>query len=243
MRMITLFGKEISKQSKGELEAEKKAEKWLHRLLSHQREKLIIEAQRKKPSWIRNNKIELLDIYCENLEGMIAEIDYYLPRSVYDDASKRYRRVHKKEYLERARLKSHDRDLRVNRKNAMKRDGISGLTWDREKFDLVAADRGYQTEEGVTYAISKQLKMDLAKTSLLLRLGRFTWGQVLVIGAMFRMTPKEFCDIFLAGYFADEYGEYRASFDNLDLSELVKRAAVPSKADVAIMEADTAEAD
>ena len=62
--------------------------------------------------------------------------------------------------------------------------------------------------------------------------GRFTWGQVLVLGAWLQMTPKEFCDIFLSGYFTEYYGRYIASYDNLDREVLLKRATALSKKEI-----------
>ena len=49
----------------------------------------------------------------------------------------------------------------------------------------------------------------------LLRTGCFTWGQALVVGALFEMTPKEFADCFMSGYFKEvREGEFRAVVDD-----------------------------
>ena len=52
------------------------------------------------------------------------------------------------------------------------------------------------------------------------------------IGAMLEMTPKEFCDVFLPGYFKDEHGEFRATHDNLDKRTLLRTAIRPELIEV-----------
>ena len=47
--------------------------------------------------------------------------------------------------------------------------------------------------------------------------GAMPWG-------ILQMTPKEFCDTFLAGYFTEQFGDYRADYENLRKDELLKRA-------------------
>lgn len=83
--------------------------------------------------------------------------------------------------------------------------------WDRGILRDIANDRGYRTDEAVTYAISKELMVHMSTAKKLLRTGCFTWGQALVVGALFEMTPKEFADCFMSGYFKEvREGEFRA---------------------------------
>ena len=93
---------------------------------------------------------------------------------------------------------------------------------------LIASDRGYQTEGALIADITKELVLDRTSAKLLVDKGRFTWGQVLCLGAMLDMTPKEFCDTFLADYFVETHGEYRAAFDNMDKYTLLKNAIRPA---------------
>lgn len=93
--------------------------------------------------------------------------------------------------------------------------------WSVEKFRLVARDRGFQTEQALVYAVSKQLACSLRAARLLIQTGRFSWGQVLALGSMLEMTPKEFCDVFLYGYFKEsEVGTFRAYVE--DVSPLLQ---------------------
>lgn len=93
--------------------------------------------------------------------------------------------------------------------------------WDRGVLRAIASDRGYRTEEAVAYALSKELKVYMHNAKQLLKTGCFTWGQALVVGALFEMTPKEFADCFMAGYFREvREGEYRAVVD--DVSALIQ---------------------
>lgn len=96
--------------------------------------------------------------------------------------------------------------------------------WDKRKLMMVAKDRGYMSEISVAYAIEQELDYPKRAIKTLMDTGKFTWGQVLVIGAMFEMTPKEFCDTFMLGYFVEQGGEWRASFDNIDKNGLLAKA-------------------
>lgn len=100
------------------------------------------------------------------------------------------------------------------------------LQWDRRKLMLVAADRGYFSEQAVAYAIEECLEMPKYAIQKLLKEGKFTWGQVLVIGALFEMTPKEFCDTFMLGYFVEHGGKWQASFDNIDKNGLLAQTPI-----------------
>ena len=87
--------------------------------------------------------------------------------------------------------------------------------WDKEKLMMVASDRGYRTRSAVAYAIAQELEITMGSAKWLLNNGAFTWGQAIVIGALFEMTPKEFADSFLAGYFKEvRDGDYRAVIED-----------------------------
>lgn len=83
--------------------------------------------------------------------------------------------------------------------------------WDRGVLRSIARDRGYRTDESVVYAVSIELKIAMSAARVLLETGTFSWGQVLAVGALFEMSPKEFADVFLKDYFQETRdGEYRA---------------------------------
>lgn len=88
-------------------------------------------------------------------------------------------------------------------------------TWNRECFDCVCRDRGYQSDSSVALKLSEELGYSTKTIKEMLRTGRMTWGQVLVIGSVFEMTPREFCDSFLYGYFQPRGSDaYRANVEN-----------------------------
>ena len=91
------------------------------------------------------------------------------------------------------------------------------LTWDMAKLMQVAGDRGYFTELAVTAAVSEALNISIGGADKLLQSGKMSWGQCMVIGAVFEMTPKEFCDVFMSGYFVEVAdGVFRAQVDDID---------------------------
>lgn len=95
------------------------------------------------------------------------------------------------------------------------------VSWDINKLMQVAKDRGYFSEVAVTAVISETLDITLTSTNRLIQSGRLSWGQCMIIGSVFEMTPKEFCDVFMAGYFkqvAD--GVFKASITEEELLAL-----------------------
>lgn len=91
------------------------------------------------------------------------------------------------------------------------------ITWDIETLMSVARDRGFFTEMAVTATIAENLKTTIHGASALLKSGKLSWGQCMVIGAVFEMTPKEFCDVFMSGYFVEVAdGVFRAKVDDID---------------------------
>lgn len=75
--------------------------------------------------------------------------------------------------------------------------------WDYNKLKMIAQDRGYYTDMAVYAAVSDEMDMSINGAKKLLETGRMSWGQILLIGALFEMTPIEFCDVFLSGYFKE----------------------------------------
>lgn len=85
-------------------------------------------------------------------------------------------------------------------------------TWDADRFRLIARDRGYYSDESLAAIISETLDCTLIFAKRLIKTGRISFNQCLVLGSLFEMTPKEFCDAFLGGYFKEvgESGVFRA---------------------------------
>ena len=239
VRMITLWNKDVPDMDKGELEAELRVQKWLVYLIQRAKGRLLIDKEQKKPSWIRDNKLEFCDMYLLNLEALIAEIEVFIPRRAYEGDKFINSERRRRESARRSKVLIDDNSERKWAKTVASRQGIN-LQWDKELFLLVGKDRGYQTEEALVYAVEKELDLSRNKAKLLVDHGRFTWGQVMCIGAMLEMTPREFCDVFMSGYFVEYMGEYYASYDNIDKTALLKRAVIPSEQK---NEADTEQSD
>ncbi len=77
------------------------------------------------------------------------------------------------------------------------------LTWDADKLMEIAKDRGYFTDYAVMAAVAEALNITLRGADGLIKSGKMSWGQCMVIGSVFEMTPKEFCDVFMSGYFVE----------------------------------------
>ena len=85
------------------------------------------------------------------------------------------------------------------------------LDWERSRLDTVARTRGFRTKEGVDYAVANELSITMRSATRLINNGKLTWGQCILIGALFEMTPKEFCDVFMYNYFKETpTGDFRA---------------------------------
>ena len=171
----------------------------------------------------REDAIAMYDIYLKNLEGLISELEFYKDRRA--EAPKKGESVQMR-YIRRKQYKENEKRIRNDTFKVWKytkqtqREGI-GILWNRKKFEQIAYDRGYQTESAIINAIDEELRVGRAKAEAMMNKGRFTWGQVLCLGALFQMTAKEFCDCFLAGYFENMFGEYRASYTNIDKDALL----------------------
>ena len=87
--------------------------------------------------------------------------------------------------------------------------------WDFNKLRLIAQDRGYYSDMSIYAAVSDEMDMSINGAQKLLKTGRMSWGQILIIGALFEMTPLEFCDVFLSGYFREVVsGKWVATIDD-----------------------------
>ena len=90
--------------------------------------------------------------------------------------------------------------------------------WDKETFYSIVSDRGFRNDIALIYYVSKELGCSRGRIREILNTGRMSWGEVLCLGAVFEMTPKEFCDCFLHDYFrAYAEGVYRAAVDDYGL--------------------------
>lgn len=184
---------------------------------------------------LREDKVTFLEIYKTNLEALIDELEFYKDRRA---EAKKDRETSAQRYERRLRYKKTQEKLSAdttdvqNWKKSVNRAGIN-LSWDKEKFMLIANDRGYQTEAAVVLAIQKELGYSKARARVALNSGKFTWGQVMCLGALMQMTPKEFCDTFLNGYFVDYYGNYIASYKNVSKEALLKASVKPDAPEMA----------
>ena len=87
--------------------------------------------------------------------------------------------------------------------------------WDYDRLKKIAADRGWYGEPSISGYVAQELRITVSSAQRLLKSGKMSWGQAVVIGAAFEMTPAEFCDCFLHGYFREEVdGKWIAVVDN-----------------------------
>lgn len=225
-KMLTLFGEDIGKLKYDDLKRERAMQRYLfvktRSLLRAESYKLD---QMEKPTQVAKDKVAILGVYLTHLEAFIEEIDYWLGKRFEPEENWRKnvkRRWQIREENQQKRKENIAENARLYKwEKSLDRDRFL-TSWDKEKFLSIATDRGYQTEEALVQAVGKQLNLDRARAIRILENGRFTWGQVLCLGAMLQVTPKEFCDTFLNGYFIDQFGEYRADFDNISQAELLK---------------------
>lgn len=233
-KMLTLFGVDLKELKYDELKRERAMQvyllKWVRKQLSREQ---YFKEQRIKNTQVGNDKIDFLGIYVNNLESFIREIDYWLDRKFEPERTQRRERreaVRQANKIRHRRMMAEDvRTLRLSR--TIEKDSLY-VSWDKDRFLLIAADRGYQTENALIADIAEELVLDRSGVRLLIDKGRFTWGQVLCLGAMLEMTPKEFCDTFLAGYFVEQSDDYRASYDNMNKYDLLKNAIRPDVIEV-----------
>lgn len=228
VKMLTLFGKDPKEMNWEELSRERRCQQFLLTFIKPIAKRCKAKAEEGVPSRkayevFRQDKADFCVIYIKGLEAFIAELDYWMDRRAKPKEIRNsiWTRNVKRENARRRQTYLNDNFTKFAQERMD--DGLY-VSWDKDKFDLIANDRGYQTDEMLLSAVAEELHMSRTNARLAIQGGRFTWGQVLCLGAMMEMTPKEFCDTFLSGYFVDRYGDYRAEYDNLDKTALLKRA-------------------
>lgn len=223
-KMITLFGREPSELRFNDLKRERRCQSFLLTRIKMMLNQAYAEAEKNPNSTIRADKVAFFEMYKQHLEALMEECDFWLDRRaepLSNSNGRRHKSVIRGENAKRRKRVIADNRVRYDL--AQTKDGFN-VSWDRDTFFLVATDRGYQTEEAVVSMVGKELRLDRFRAKLSLEDGKFTWGQVLVLGAFMEMTPKEFCDTFLAGYFQEAFGEYRADYEHINKEALLKRA-------------------
>lgn len=104
------------------------------------------------------------------------------------------------------------------------------ITWDIDTLMSVARDRGYFTEIAVIATIAEALNISVQGAKMMLTVGKLSWSQCIIIGAVFEMTPKEFCDVFLHGYFKEVAdGVFKAQVDDIESLLDAPYKALPRK--------------
>lgn len=248
VKMLTVFG-DVSKMRYNDLRAERRAQKFLLRVINtalkaeraknetaHKALAKADEGRNRFSAELSDHKVALLEAYADSLEALIKDIDYQMSRKSepesnaesYHGNPRKTKRAIREENARKRKMVTQQASLEAHARKSMEYDGLL-VSWDKDRFLLVAEDNGYQTESALIYAVAKELNLNRARAEALINRGRFTWGQVLCLGAMLGMTPKEFCDVFLAGYFVDRYGEYVADYENLCKEELLRKAIKPPK--------------
>lgn len=235
-KMLTLFGRDLSKLDYKSLEREWRSQKQIlneikqgrlrqqialdKRIAKEQAGEKIVTSKR-----IAEDKLTLFDIYITHLEAFVREIEYWMGKRTEplsnehgekSTAQIRALNAKRRKAVIAENKRMYDLQRRLSQDPTL-------VSWDKEKFMLIATDRGYQTQEAIIQDVGAELNLDRARTAALVEKGRFTWGQVLCLGALLEMTPKEFCDTFLANYFTDHDGEFRADYENLSRMELLKQ--------------------
>ena len=103
-------------------------------------------------------------------------------------------------------------------------------TWDFNTLRKIANGRGYMTDAIIIASVAQALGITYAATYKMLKTGKLTWGQILVIGSLFELTPAEFCDVFLHGYFHEFVdGKWTAHIDDEDKAKYLTKIYVPRR--------------
>lgn len=203
--LIRFWDEEIETMPPDKLRIEIKVQKGVRTALKNGLQKVRKrEEASQKTRYGRFEKIEFFEAYIKELDGLIATLEHRYEQTIDNTVS-----------LKRA-------GTRYQYRKTLERIG-DGMSWDKDKFMLVAKDRGYLSEQSVIAAVANELGINIEKAKMLLNSGRFTWGQVMCMGALLQMNPKEFTDIFMHGYFVEHYGEYIASYENISKDALLKR--------------------
>lgn len=166
-------------------------------------------------------KLELCEIYERNIRGFIEYLtELKDERRAYELAHRQrgYDPRSRRRKEETAELKKLRGKLALKKKltkkqvRQMQKAGAVS-TWSRETFDLVVRERGIWTEGYLIFELSNRLGLTRKATEELLKSGRFTMEQAFKIGDYLQMTPREFCDIFMRGYFIELGGDFIAEYE------------------------------
>lgn len=237
--MLTLFGSDFQSLGYNALNREYRVQKHLLSVLKGNKtslQKILDRRLAKEEAGIKGvrkqqtieDEILFLEIFIEHLESLLREIEWHRDRRVEPESNftdKRPLKAIRARNLKMQRARNRAVKSLTYWKETSVRDGMA-ISWDREKFLLIARDRGYQTEEALIFDVAEELRMERSKAASALKSGRFTWGQVLYLGAMMQMTPKEFCDTFLSGYFIEHNDdEYRADYRHIEQMAWMKEEA------------------
>lgn len=110
-------------------------------------------------------------------------------------------------------------------------------TWDKDKFYTLAIDRGYVSKRSIVRLVAETLGYADSGAEMMISTGRFRWEQILCLGSVLEMTPKEFCDIFLRGYFKENnQGRFICQVD--DIEQMLKPPKVRIKSKIEEIEID-----
>lgn len=99
--------------------------------------------------------------------------------------------------------------------------------WDKEKFKKVAESRGVHTDAVLYAMIAEELMTSVGHARAIVSNGKMTWGEIILIAALFEMTPAEFCDCFLSEVFDEVVdGKWVATVDDDNKDALRARVSI-----------------
>lgn len=181
----------------------------------------------RKESAIKRNtqKLEMLQTYDYNLRGYISVLEERKPHARSETTTRGYNpRTRENKSVKVYKERHLTNRIRREYYRITKR-GITPY-WNREAFDSIAKDRGYFVKEVLISNLAEVLELTYTATEKLLKTGRFTWEEVLIIGVFFEMTPREFSMTFLHEYFTEvAEGIYRAWGDTDGYGERIYKNA------------------
>lgn len=107
-----------------------------------------------------------------------------------------------------------------------------GELWNKEAFISICASRGYVSELMIQQLISMQTDSTMTQSRYMLDNGCFTWLQIMLIGAALQLTPTEFAECFMSGYFKEiGNGLYQATYDKIPAEAIVSEPIFESPDD------------
>lgn len=199
-RQISLTEYDI-KMKKKDLEEYKNSEKCIERNIARKQDAIIA----------RQKRLELLhkvNDACKTY-AMLLEAEYTMRQRLKKHTGKQGTTAKQR----REQLKAFSRD-RSYLKNSEQVESV----WNKDAFYAVAEDRGYKVREVLLNDVAKVWDVSPRTADRILKKGNFTWGQVLLLGHMFEMTPREFAECFMRGYFEEiSEGKFRAWGDRKEL--------------------------